>query len=89
MIAGRREVNRHARALVNQLQKASRRLHAGAKECQAMGLGNDKARGEKRDATRERVAKQSVRLSMVLIALATERDPSAAIDEQAWRSGGG
>jgi hypothetical protein len=82
-------VNRHAGALVYQLQKASRRLHAGAKQRQAMGLGDDQSRSEKRDATRERVTKQSVRLSMVLIALATERDPGAAIDEQAWRSGGG
>ena len=51
-----------------------------------MGLGNDEARGEQRDATCERVAKQSVRLGMVLVALAAERDPGAAIDEQADRT---
>jgi hypothetical protein len=48
-----------------------------------MGLGHDEARREERDATRERVPKQSVRFGMMLVALAAERDPGAAIDEQA------
>jgi len=67
-MAGQREVNRHAGALVDQLQKAPRRLYAGAKECQAMGFGDDQARGEKTNPTRERVSKQAVRLGMVLVA---------------------
>src|SRR6185436_10325098 len=89
VVSGCRELNRHARALVDQLQKASRRLYTRAQQRQAMGLGDDQTGGEQRDATRERGAKQPVRLGMILVALAAERDPGAAIDEQAWRSGGG
>jgi hypothetical protein len=70
VIANGREVNRHARTLIDQFQKASRRLHAGAEERQAMGLGDDEARGEERDPTPKRVSKQSVGLGMMLVALA-------------------
>jgi len=45
-------------------------LHAGAKERQAMRLGDDEARGEERDPTPKRVSKQSVGLGMMLVALA-------------------
>ena len=89
VIVRRREVNRHTGALVDPLEKASRRLPANAEERQAMSLGDDEARGDERDAARERVSKQTVRLGMMLVALAAERDPGAAIDEQAWRSGDG
>ena len=54
-----------------------------------MGLGNDQARGDERNAARERIAEQAVGVGMMLVAPAAERDPGAAIDEQAGRGGGG
>lgn len=80
---GRREVDRHTGAGVDQLEKAPRRLHADAEEREPMSLGDDQARGEERDAARQRLTDQAVGLGVMLVAPAAERDPGAAIDEEA------
>jgi hypothetical protein len=87
MIVRGGEVNPHARAGVEPLQGAERGLDAGAKEGEAVGLGEDEVRGEQRNAARERLAEEAVGLDMVLVAPAAQRDPRAAIDEQSGGRG--
>jgi hypothetical protein len=79
---GVREEDRHARAGLDQLEEASRRLHTGTEEREPMSLGNNQARGEERDAAQERFPEQAVSLGVMLVAQAAERDPGAAIDEE-------
>lgn len=79
---GVREEDRNARAGLDQLEEAPRRLHAGTEEREPMSLGHDQARGEQWDAAPERFPKQAVSLGVMLVAQAAERDPGAAIDEE-------
>jgi len=89
MLGGGREMNRDVRAGVETFEPAQCRMRAGAEEGQPMGLGDDEIRGEKGNPARERLPEQSIGLDVMLIAPAAQRDPGAAIDEQASGNGGG
>src|SRR5262249_60842107 len=54
-----------------------------------MGLGNDKVGGHQWNSGLESFAEEAIRLGMVLITPASQRDPGAAIDEQSRGLGGG
>src|SRR5262249_58759180 len=54
-----------------------------------MGLGNDKAGGHQWNSGLESFAEEAIRLGMVLVTPASQRDPGAAIDEQSRGLGGG
>src|SRR2546427_10759834 len=54
-----------------------------------MGLGDDEVGGDQWNSGPESFAEETIRLGMVLVAPAAQRDPAAAIDEQPSGSGGG
>jgi len=89
MLGSGREMNRDVRAGVETFDTAQCRMRAGAEEGQPMGLGDDEIRGEEGNPAREGLAEQSIGLGVVLVAPAAQRDPGAAIDEQASGNGGG
>src|SRR2546430_5908492 len=53
-----------------------------------MGLGDDEVGGDQWNSGPESFAEETIRLGMVLVAPAAQRDPAAAIDEQPSGSGG-
>ena len=88
VMVSRRKVDRHGPTLIDAFQRSERGLNTGAEEGQAMGLGDDEIRREERDPAPERLSEQAVGVGVVLIAPAPQRDPGAAIDEQAGGNGG-
>ena len=89
MLGGGREMNGDVGTGVETFQTAQSRLRARAEEGQPMGLGDDEIRGEQGNPACERLAEQSIGLAVMLVAPAAQRDPGAAIDEQASGNGGG
>src|SRR2546427_8676501 len=89
MVIRRRKMNRDALAGVDTFERPERGLDAGPEERQAMGLGDDEVGGDQWNSGPESFAEETIRLGMVLVAPAAQRDPAAAIDEQPSGSGGG
>ena len=82
MILGCRKLDRNARASAHTVERFQGRLNAGPVQRESMDLGKDEIRGQQEDSPLERLTEEPVRLQMVLIAPAPQRDPGAAIDEK-------
>ena len=89
MIIGVRETHGYARAGIDAIERAERGLGTCPEQRQAMRLRDHEIRRQERDPTTDRLMKEAVRLDVVLIALAAQRDPGAAIDEQSAGNGDG
>ena len=79
------EVDGHAVALVDVVQRSRGGQHASPEQREAVQLGEDEIGGREWDAAPKRLPEQPVRLGMMLIAPAPQRDPRTAIDEQSTR----
>lgn len=89
VVLGAREVNRHALARADAVQRPQGGLNAGAEERQSVNLGEDEVGGEQPDAPPECFPEETIRLGMMLIPPTPQRDPGAAIDEQPGGFAGG
>ena len=87
MVLGSGEVNHKRRARIEPLERAQRGLESGTKERQTMSLRDDEIRRDERNTPGYRLAEQTIRFCMILIALAAERDPRSAIDEESSGNG--
>ena len=85
VVLGRGEVDGDAGALVDAVQRSQGGQNVGPEQREAVQLGEDKIGGREWDAAPKRLPEQPVRLGMMLIAPAPQRDPRAAIDEQSTR----
>ena len=89
MIIGVRETHGNARAGIDAIERAERGLGACPEQRQAMRLRDHEIRGQELNTTKDRLMKEALGLDVVLIALAAQRDPGAAIDEQPAGNGDG
>lgn len=83
VVLGICEVNRDAWTRLDAVQRTPGELDAGPEERQTMDFGEDEVGGEEWNVLLERLAEETVRREMVLVAPSPQGDPGAAIDEQA------
>jgi hypothetical protein len=72
----------YARARVDAVEPLPSGLDPDPEEDETVDLGKYQAGSHERDAPPERLSEEAIRLGMMLIAPAPERDPGPAIDEE-------
>ncbi len=82
VVLGAREVNGHPLARPDTVEHPQGGLHARPEEREPVNLGEHEVGSDKRDASAQGLPEETIRLDMMLIAAASQRDPSAAIDEE-------
>lgn len=81
VISSGREMHDDAWARVDTVERARRRLAAGAEQREPVNFRNDQVRRDEPQTPPYRLAEQAIGFGVVLIPPAAQRDPGAAIDE--------
>lgn len=82
VVPGRREVHDRARARVDSVEHPQRRLEPRPEQREPVNLRHNQVRRNEPETAADALTKQTVRLGVMLISPAPQRDPGAAIDER-------